>query len=584
MLQESGSRKSFSLAALIFLLISLWGHYAMQFPGPSEEEIILYQAALRQRQWSSLLSQQGVRRAFSAETLKRYWSLEELPNQSVSNSPSPFLCTLYGLIQYPAMLIARPFESFRSASVLAFALLGALIFFWLRERIGTLGALSSCALFVLTPRAFAAGLQATSYPLLALLTFIAAYLLEPHQKRGCRILLFGLVVGLGLAVSIQFLITVFCLVFWKLASGQWRAKGKFLVSGLAGMLVLPVLLNPLWWQEPVTGFSSWLTESMKNYARYTIPVLYLGKLYQSRLPWHYVIVMLVVTMPVALVALAITGKFISMRRSFFKGPAGFALTVSTTWILVAMSGYFPAADGMAWFLPLFAADAIMAGYAFLWFTRRIEASRSARARGLGIILLVVMLIPPAVLQVKLFPCMSSHYNVIIGFLEGAEKAGMEICFDGSAACEEFISRLNETVGRGERLKAVGVPLYFLKRLGRIRSDIVPDQLHYDKVVILNRPGAFEDQHRLLFENREPVLGVKRGGVLLLGLFEVEKESTRCQDKVPAVSGGSLANPGPSIAVERTQGLGAGGLTIFTSLPASIFRVCIPAHKQKDRLY
>ncbi|MBN2287699.1 MAG: tetratricopeptide repeat protein [Candidatus Glassbacteria bacterium] len=512
-------------AALIFLVVAIASFCCMQYPGPSNEEVTQYEALLRQREWRSRFSTDNFE-PFSAENIQHYWSGYQRSDQRVIETSGPFLRTAYGLIQPLGKLFTGDFEAFRSGSALAFALLSALLFLWLAPVLGTLGALAAAVVFVLTPRAFAAGIQATHYPWLACLWFFSAWLFEREPLSRTRVLLFALAMGVGMAVSVSFLLLLLCLAVWMLISGRTGYRGKMLAAGLAAMIFLPPLLNPLWWHAPLSGYARYLAAGLIGHKGYGVPVLYFGKLYQSGLPWHYVIVMLAATIPIASLALVLAGKVISLKPKMFAGPVGLALTTSTAFILVGLTGRFPASDGMAYFLPVYAADAMMAGAGFAWLLGRLQARLPGLAKPAGILVLLLIAVPPLVWQIRLFPCMSSHYNAITGFLKGASKAGLEVCFDGSVIDRSFLEKLNEKVPGESRVKVVGAPLYFLDSRKRVREDIYFHQQLYDHVAIMNRPGTFIDQDCLLFTQAEPYLKAERCGVLFAGIYDQKKEYKR----------------------------------------------------------
>ncbi len=513
------------LTVVIFLVVLIASFCCMQYPGPGDEEVTQYETMLRQRQWSSQFFNENFE-PLSAGTIRRYWSGSELSDRQVLETNPPLLRTVYGFFQPLGKLFTADFEAFRTGSALAFALLAALLFFWLAPVLGTPGALACAAVLVFTPRAFAAGIQATHYPWLAGLWFAAAYLFERESSSGLRALLFALVIGLGMSVSVSFLLLALCLVVWMLISGRTSGRGLLLLAGPAGMLILPPLLNPLWWHSPFAGYFGWIAQNVPGYEGYNVPVRYFGELYHSGLPWHYVIVMLVVTLPVVSLAFILAGKLIAFKPQMFKGPIGLALITSTAFILVGLCGRFPASDGMAYFLPVYAADAMMAGAGFAWLWGRLQARFPRTGLYLGVLAFLMIVTPPLVWQVRLFPCMSSHYNAIIGFLKGANKAGLEVCFDGSAIDRKFLEKINEKIPEEGRVKAVGAPLYFLDRQKRVRDDISLHQQLYDYVVILNRPGRFIDQDELLFTQAKPYFKVVRAGVMLAGLYDQKKEYNR----------------------------------------------------------
>ncbi|MEA2062140.1 MAG: hypothetical protein U9P14_00455 [Gemmatimonadota bacterium] len=514
------------LTALVFLAVLVGGFYCMQFPGPADEEITQYEAMLRQGQWLDIFRQEDSR-PFSRETIERYWSGSQLSDQRVLEASPPLARSLYGLLQPLGGLFTGDFESFRTGPVLAFAALAALFFWWLVPVFGLPGALACVVVLAVTPRALAAVIQATRYPLLTLLWFSAAFLFESGKSSGWKALLFGLAIGLGAAVSAIFLLIIPCLLIWMLIGKKTSGRWLMLLSGLVGILVLPPLLNPLWWHTPFSSYFSWIGKTFFSSSGYSVPVLYFNELYQSALPWHYVIVMLIVTMPIVGLVFILAGKLLAFKQTVFRGPVGLALITSTAFILVGLTGRFPASDGMAFFLPVYAAGAMMAGAGVAWLLKRINVRFPRLSLSFGILVFILILTPSVVWQVKLFPCQSSHYNAIIGFPKGANKAGLEICFDGSAAGREFLEKLIEKADEEKNgIKVVGAPLYFLERLGRLPEPVHLHQQLYGNTAILNRPGFFIDQDKLLFEHAIPVFKVERAGVTLLAVYDKDKEYNR----------------------------------------------------------
>ena len=100
-------------------------------------------------------------------------------------------------------------------------------------------------------------------------------------------------------------------LLWALFSGNLSKKLPLVLAGVVGAIVIPVLLNPIWWHNPVGGYIGYISRNIGGYTGYDIPVKYFGKLYYTGLPWHYVIMMLLFTFPVVSLAFILAGKLVS---------------------------------------------------------------------------------------------------------------------------------------------------------------------------------------------------------------------------------------------------------------------------------
>ena len=404
------------------------------------------------------------------------------------------------------LVTVRPY-SYRAGAALCFSLTVLTVFLWTARALGILGGLAASLLLLFLPRAFAAGVQATEFPLVAVSGVASAWLADRRNDRAEYVLAF-LMMGLGLALSPKFLLPVFCITVWLTLSGRLQDRAWLLASGFAGMLIIPVLLNSAWWSSPFASYRSWLAGELA-FAGYGSQVLYFGEAFRASVPWHYVIVMLVVGMPVSVVTLSITGKLVSVIPRYFSGPAGFAVTTSTSYILYATSGRFPADYGLAFFLPLFAADSIMSAYTLEWFRQRFWA------RGVRIpawVLLMFVVLPQIAVGARLYPFLGCHYNPIAGYLPGAQRAGFQVSFDSSPLTDDFLTRVESQLPPKAKLQAIGANRAVVTAGGRLAG-------HYAQgtepnyLLVLNSSTGQVRPGKLL-------LAVERAGVMLAGFYEL----------------------------------------------------------------
>ncbi|MFC1544711.1 hypothetical protein ACFL4X_00950 [Gemmatimonadota bacterium] len=472
------SRSQNFIQMFVFVCLTALGLMAIRYPGPSASELELFGQAAGQR---SLL-----------------WHFHRF------FSP---LGAAFG---------ADEIAAFRSGAVICFVLLAWLVYRWTSRLLGVAGGVTAAGLLILTPRAVAAGMQAGEYPALALTTLLAASLLERTERSRWFAVPFALCCGIGFALSSWFALSALCLVIWSAAGGRWAVRWRSLAAAAAATLVLPILLNPLWWSSPAAGYAAWIAGSLGR-SVYSSPVLYFGRLFAGGLPWHYVIVILVAGMPVVLAVLAIAGKLVSVTPRYYPSAAGFGLTVSTLWILSAMTGRFPAADGLAFFLPLLACDSIMAAHTLHFFRRRLASAGVATGGAAVALIFALLFTPPAIVGARLWPCLGSHYSPVVGFLPGAGRLGLQVCFDSSPLNTDFIRTVNDHMGPGTTIRAAGIAESALPGL---RAEITTSTAEpSDAVLLLNSPGTWSSGDSILFHTTNPVVSVERSGVVLIGLFE-----------------------------------------------------------------
>ena len=195
---------------------------------------------------------------------------------------------------------------------------GVVAFHALARRRFTSGlALAGAALLVLSPRIFADSftntkdiglLGAMTAAVLTLERFLAA----PSASRA---ILHAAATAFAIDLRIPGLILVpLTILFWSLDTGlvavrraAWRRRLGWLALYLLATAVLVTLFWPYLWTDPLGNF----VESYRNlghFVRWKDTVLYLGQWFPApELPWHYPLVWIAITTPLAYLALALLG-------------------------------------------------------------------------------------------------------------------------------------------------------------------------------------------------------------------------------------------------------------------------------------
>jgi len=199
----------------------------------------------------------------------------------------------------------------------------------------------------------------------------------------------------------------------------------------------------------------------------------------------------------------------------------------------------PKYTGCRLFLPVFPFIAIAAGVGIGWLGRIAgawiaahEAEEAQTTRRLAMALvLVVALVGPARVAGNFHPHELSYYNVFIGGLPGAAKAGMEVTYWGETYLDATLW-LNRNAPRGTVawIEPPGCEsmMGVYRNLGILRSDIRtttgPQALPAaDFAIFQNKVTEFSDLARRLLAERDPLAVIPLHGVPLVYIFRIADE-------------------------------------------------------------
>ena len=353
-----------------------------------------------------------------------------------------------------------------------------------------------------------------------------AFYYAASSRRWWAPLLAGLGLGLALLTKIN---AVLLVPYW----GLWlllycRRNGR---AWLVYLLSLPVALVVLvvgwpWiWADPVAGLVNWVKFFRVHFE---IRQWYAGRLY-VKTPWYLAPVMVGITTPVTLLALAVIGVFgreataggTSERRRFaISDWNGLHLLGILTVVGYYMLSITAIHDQERLLLPALLQLAVLAGGGFAviyaWLARALSAHLQARAASLsgiarallGLGLAILLLLPGLVGITRLHPFELSYYNEAVGGAAGARRLGMETTYYASTY-GHFLPALNN-LPPGSKLWVMPNSwdvMYYYQRNGLLRDDLVLLRppgwgSFYDDTGVLAAEGGLESADYALIDRRQ----------------------------------------------------------------------------------
>ncbi|NUQ62817.1 MAG: hypothetical protein HUU20_10030 [Pirellulales bacterium] len=194
---------------------------------------------------------------------------------------------------------------------------------------------------------------------------------------------------------------------------------------------------PWLWAAPWTRLHHFLASGTQ---RQTIHVFYWGQVWADRdVPWHYPVVMFLVTIPLGLLLLGCLGIW-SKRRSLrcdslCAGSAGTLVFVLVTFMLPGAPVY----DGVRLFLMTFPLWAVFVGIGAKWLVGASVPVWQRRHLGLRMAVVALLVAAQGFGLLAYHPCYLSYYNLLVGGLPGAERLGFEMCYWGDALVEPILA-------------------------------------------------------------------------------------------------------------------------------------------------
>ncbi|HNT34692.1 MAG TPA: glycosyltransferase family 39 protein, partial [bacterium] len=478
-----------------------------------------FEAALRQADWFSRLGE--LERPFSRETIDKYW-------KTTSDHPS-LPRTLAALSYLGLNRILGTIPALRFPNAVWFALMAAVVFHWTASKWTIQAGFAALAALLLMPRLFSeAHILSLDLPITALWVLTAWAFVKGLESWG-----WGVATGILYAIAVTTKLHAFFLPFPLVAWTLWRAHKHWYRPVLPMAVLAPVFyvgLQPWLWFDTGTR----LAERFFHYADKSvgnpIKLFYFGQLYSNNTPWHYSIVLILVTVPILTLVLSLIGiSRVWVHRH--AEPDGILLLLlflvpPCLLFLPRAQGY----DGTRLFMECFPFLACLSGIGWEQLRTRMlhkVGLDRMKARRILIVLTFVWLIPICVQMVLLHPCQLGYYNELIGSLPGARLVGMESTYWCDAITPDLIEEMNTALPENSHVVTMSMSvavLPFYQQVGLLRSDLrldVPDT-PADFHLLQCRQGMFGQIEWYYYKTRTPIYRVERFGVPLMLLFSEEQ--------------------------------------------------------------
>lgn len=462
----------------------------------------------------------------------------------------------YGIVIAAGHSLSQPFLSpltaWRLGPILLFALAAGAMFCRMSRDYGQSAGWAAALAILLQPRLFAHAHFATCDAPLTACWILAWAAFQPHAdwlsraeptnakktlhlRFACASILFGIFLGMTMSTKATGWIAPIPFVLWAALYRDRRALFT-LAIGLPVALATFYLLNPPLWHEPIRGLATFFhlnTNRQLNVANF-----FLGRMYDLRhpLPWYNTLVWTAVAVPVGLLALALVGVTSILRRGL-ADQAGILLILN--WIILLVVRALPGTpphDGIRLFLPAFAFLATLVAVGVVGvqgYACRIPVPQPLghRARTW---LIVLIFLGSASSLFWYAPQWLSYYNLVIGGLPGATRAGMEPTYYWDSLDHEVLDWLGANTKENEKVlfgSGSVESLTLMRTWGTLPVEYRPEAPgRYRWYVIQRRPSACMLPDQWLLRNAQPVykkylhhhgLGPWRLNVPLLEIYRYE---------------------------------------------------------------
>ncbi|MBI3736961.1 glycosyltransferase family 39 protein [Candidatus Sumerlaeota bacterium] len=392
---------------------------------------------------------------------------------------------------------------------------------------GVLGALAYWAM----PQIFGFAHFATMETPLVFSTLLFIYCFIRGIDSRFWAFLTGVSLGLLLATKINGFFLIPPMILWGYVYARQRAIHNFF-----SMLILaPICFVAFWpwlWPDPVHRFLDYIN----FHAGHQQTALYFEGIKYGfggePAPFYYPSIMVAVTVPVSILALAAFGLLESFVAIFRRPLAALYLLLGVvTWAVASAPGT-PKYDGVRLFLPLFAFIALLAGggaHLFVAFANWLDRRRDPWGSSNKLLKIVswglalVILTDGGIAISRYYPYLLSYFNPLAGGIKGAEERGFEVTYWGEAVNEDVIKEINEKLPKEASLKVLALHekcFEHLQKWKKLREDIkLGGDPPYDAHLLLWRRGFFLRPEKALSTSNAfpPIAEWKKNDVTLLTL-------------------------------------------------------------------
>lgn len=374
----------------------------------------------------------------------------------------------------------------RLVTALGLAALVLVVGYWTARRDGPLAGTIAALTVPLVPRVFGHG-HLAALDLLTALFLVAAMWAVSHSLRSPRRWLMtgvaGAIWGLALLVRLHAVLLIPPVIV-LMGFVDRKQAWKPLLLWLAAGATVSFVGWPWLWLDSIGHLIQYLGSATERQA---VHVFYGGRIWlDHQVPWHYPWVMTLFVMPIGFLAFGAVGAW-SQAKRWRAEPEGLFALGTSAWILVVFSlPGVPVYDGVRLFLVVFPLWAVAVGIGASWLAAalrrwlgirglldtaaapasapsRAKSGKSARPRraaadsGLKLLDLAPGVGAPEIVVgaaialhgmalVVYQPFHLCHYNLLIGGLGGAARAGFELDYWGVSLREPLLEIAADSKG------------------------------------------------------------------------------------------------------------------------------------------
>ncbi len=510
---------------LIIFLVVMAGivYHTLPDYGITWDEPLYYQAGDLYIEWTV-----NVLDGIFTGDAARWLNVDAIDRAWINNAQHPPLVKITaGITKYIFGSYTDRISAYRISGILWFLLLLLLVFAIAYKTNGIAAGWFAILATASMPRLFAdAHLVELDLPL-AVTWLATLYCFYRGIENWKWSLLTGIVFGLALSTKVTAIFIIIPLILWaQLMARKSYTNNLFSMFFIGGPLF--VLCWPWLWHDTFGR----IIEFYRIFLTFKSPLktYYFGHAYSST-PWHYPLVMLILTTPLPVLALSFLRG--CNERDQSRSLQLRSLLLVNILFLVILFG-LPGTlviDGIRYFLPVIPVLGILAGIGFDTFLKRINRTNKMK---ITIALFTVCLLPSVYWTIYLHPYQLSYYNLLVGGSAGAEKLGMETTYWGETLGPKEIRWINQNIPQNAKVKIL--PVYpgngptaalsfypdvvvYYQNNGYLRHDIqLFAEPPYDYFILLSRQGLFDDLCWRLYRTGKPIYSVKRGNLQLLGIY------------------------------------------------------------------
>jgi len=482
------------LAAALLLALTLCSWLAAFNPGITWDEPAYVASGYQYVQWLTQLSPN----AFGYQQIDETWRLNH-EHPPLAKIIYGFAALLEGGDTMASLMAAR------LAAALIFVALVAAVLFFTTAHYGKVAGMLAALSLVLMPRVFGHGhLAALDMPV-ALLVFATTAIFARFDEKPVNAAAWaGVVWGLALLTKLNAVFVILVIIPWAL----WRKGREAVLPCVVFLAIGTAVFFAAWpwlWHDTVDRVAAYVinkTERINAVDRPTgttdVPVHYLGVSYkQNDAPWHYPFVMILATMPLAIIIMSQLGS-VKARKEKQHVTLLVVASVAVHLGIFALPGV-PKYDGVRLMMPVFPFIACLAGIGGAWFWQRYGVG--------GKIALLTVLALDLGLLIHAHPYELSYYNLAVGGAWGAQKLGFETTYWGDTLTQTTIDEIVQLTSDS----TITVRPRYLDFLPWSDVEVCPSPTA-QYIVVFPRQGYLDDETRRLLEAQVPLRQWKYFGV------------------------------------------------------------------------